>query len=129
MTCKELSLKLKGDLCCFTLFTAIYTNGHFFRYTSFAFSAGTKGPKVFQENPPTPLHHQQLMHGRMEPCFYAVYVKFSPCSPKAAAEIGSTAQATLTVASACSCKLTGVDLAVVPCCCSLTCCAFRGVLL
>lgn len=85
----------------------------FFRYTSFAISAGTKGPKVFQENSPTPLHHQQLMQGRMEPSFYAVYVKFSPCRPKAVAEIGWTAQATLTVASTCSCKLTGVEPAAV----------------
>ncbi len=54
-------------------------------------SIGTKGPKVYQENIPTPLHHhhqpEPLRQGRMDPCFYVLYAKFWPYHLNVAAEI------------------------------------------
>ncbi len=54
-------------------------------------SIDTKGPKVCQQNIPTPLHHhhqpEPLRQVRMDPYFHVLYAKFWPYHLNVAAEI------------------------------------------
>ncbi len=96
-------------------------------------SIGTKGPKVCQENIPTPLHHhhqsEPLRQGRIDPCFHVLYAKFWHYHLNVAAEIEThqTRQrfSNLLLSNfgeplqivACS-LLTGAAPSVVFCCCN-----------
>lgn len=56
------------------------------------YSAGTQlAPKCAKEISPKQSHHEeqpeQLIKGRMDPCFYVVYTSFSPYHVNAATEI------------------------------------------
>ncbi len=93
-------------------------------------SIGTKGPKVCQENIPTPLHHHQqpepLRQGMIDPCFH-VCIKFWPYIWMSQQKsrlirkgnvllLSSFGESVWIVSSVCCSYLTGAAPGVVFCC-------------